>query len=188
MIDLVNFPIDITYQVRHFRDFLVSAWPYLDQMMNNHDWEDDGWFSDDWIQVNWEFLIERELLGISRYLAPLSRNQRITFPEVSATYKIVCDVNKIVELRDWPKKRLNYEGEELFICGFRTRRSISFRLYPPFDFIEVRTLDRKKCISFPLIAAHFFSNPCKRFRCVGVWVTASGEPRSQIHSTTLDSC
>lgn len=104
MIDLVNFPIDITYQVRHFRDFLVSAWPYLDQMMNNHDWEDDGWFSDEWIQANWEFLIERELLGNRGSLDPLDGSDRITFPELSATYKVVCDVTKGVELRDWIKK------------------------------------------------------------------------------------
>ncbi len=39
--------------------------------MENHDWEEDGNFIDDWIQMNWEFLIEREILGKGKYLAPL---------------------------------------------------------------------------------------------------------------------
>jgi len=31
--------------------------------METHDWDEDGDFTFDWIQANWEFLVERELLG-----------------------------------------------------------------------------------------------------------------------------
>ena len=39
VIDLANFPVDITYQITHFRDFLVASWPFLDMIMEDHDWE-----------------------------------------------------------------------------------------------------------------------------------------------------
>ena len=62
MIDRFN-GLNVTGQIYLFRDFLVSAWPHLDLMMNNHDWDTDEKFIGEWIQVNWEFLVERELLG-----------------------------------------------------------------------------------------------------------------------------
>ena len=62
MIDRFN-GVNITEQICLFRNFLVSAWPYLDLMMKNHDWDNDGRFVGEWIQVNWELLVERELLG-----------------------------------------------------------------------------------------------------------------------------
>ncbi len=33
MIKLTNFPMDVTYQIKYFRDFLVASWPSLDILM-----------------------------------------------------------------------------------------------------------------------------------------------------------
>jgi hypothetical protein len=118
MIDLEEFPIDITYQVKSFRDFLVASWPLLDTLMKGHDWGEDVCFSDEWIQVNWEFLIERELLGEGKYIFPLFCNNRITFPESVANYMVTCKVEQREELRDRLKKTLNYQNEELIPAGF----------------------------------------------------------------------
>jgi len=147
----------ITHQITHFRDFLVASWPVLDLMMKQHDWEDDGWFSDEWIQVNWEFLVERELLGGQGYLISLDDRKRITFPETSATYKVVCEVGVDVELRDRIKHSLNFEGEELLMSGFCSRyEQTTFGLYPTFDFVYAKTSDRKKIYAVPLDSCKFW--------------------------------
>ncbi|MFT4553324.1 MAG: hypothetical protein ACI9S8_001962, partial [Chlamydiales bacterium] len=54
--------LDVTEQVNHFRSYLKSGWPCVDSLMDCHDWENDGDLIDDWIQVSWELLVERELL------------------------------------------------------------------------------------------------------------------------------
>ena len=59
----------LTKQIELFRQFLVSGWPNLDALMEHHDRNNDMAFSDDWIQTNWEFLVERELLGNGRYVS-----------------------------------------------------------------------------------------------------------------------
>ena len=57
LIDLTSVPIDITDHIVNFRNLLNSSWPHLDALMKTHDWDEDGNFSYDWIQVNWALLI-----------------------------------------------------------------------------------------------------------------------------------
>lgn len=89
----------------------------------------------------------------------LDGNDRITFSELQANYKVVCAVDTGVELRDWIKKTLNYEGEDLLIGGFSSRCDVTFGLYPPFDFVDVRTLDRKKMYIVPFDGSTFLLKP-----------------------------
>ena len=72
---------------------------------------------------------------------------------------VVCAVDTGVELRDWIKKTLNYEGEDLLIGGFSSRCDVTFGLYPPFDFVDVRTLDRKKMYIVPFDSCTFLLKP-----------------------------
>ena len=66
----------------------------FDQLMSNHDWDDDGSFIREWLQVNWEFLVERELLEKKGFLKPYTySNHRITFPNAVATHVIICKAN-----------------------------------------------------------------------------------------------
>lgn len=151
MIDLSTLPMDITSHILNFRDFLNSAWPWLDTLMEAHDWDEDGSFTLNWIQVNWEFLVERELLGKDSYLLPLEWNNRITFPERGAQYKVICEFNNEIDLIDQVLKTANFNGEELLIFGFRTPRGI----YPPFDYVEVRTREKKKVYVVPISCCRF---------------------------------
>lgn len=106
MIDLSALPIDITSHILNFRNFLNSSWPWLDALMEVHDWDEDGDFTLDWLQVNWEFLVERELLGKDKHLLPLGWNNRITYSDRRAKYKIVCKFQDNIELRDWIQKKI----------------------------------------------------------------------------------
>jgi hypothetical protein len=155
MIDLTAVPIDISSHILNFRNLLNSSWPYLDALMESHDWDEDGSFVDDWIQMNWQFLIERELLGKGKYLAPLEWNNRITFHAERANYKVICEIPADLEMKDWILKSNNYEGEELLIIGFRSLKDISYGLYPPFDFAEVRSYDKNKTYIIPINCCRF---------------------------------
>lgn len=159
MIDLTTTPIDITDYIISFRNFLNSSWPYLDALMENHDWDKDGNFIDDWVQANWELLIEREILGKDKYLLPLEWNNRMFFSTKYAKYKIVCKITGDVELKDWILKSNNYEGEELLIFGFRSSKGVSYGLYPPFDFVEVRSCEKTKVYIIPLNCCRFLLKP-----------------------------
>lgn len=66
MLKLYEFPIDITEHIQKFRKFLNISFNYtISNIMDDHDWENDGYFIDDWMQINWEILVERELLGVN---------------------------------------------------------------------------------------------------------------------------
>ena len=155
MIEISNLPLDITNHIIKFRNFLNASWPCLDELMDNHEWDDDGGFIDDWIQCNWEFLVERELLNKQGHLFPLEWNSRITEYRGQRLYQITCTIKKDIELIDWIKKINNYENEKLLLSGFRTKHETSFGLYPPFDYVEIRSKDKKKIYIIPFSSCRF---------------------------------
>lgn len=147
---------DVTKHILKFKNFLNKCWGELDKLMENHDWENDGEFLDEWVQVNWEFLVERELLKLHGYLSPLACNAHITPYKGKFFYKLICEVDKNIELKDWIQKTFNYEDEELLLSGFRAEYDATFGLYPPFDYIEACTIDRRKIYIVPITACRFF--------------------------------
>lgn len=86
--------LNVTEHILKFRHFLLSSWNDLDLLMEDHDWDDDVNFTFDWLQVNWEFLVERQLLKKTGFLntfgiLPFSQ-QRITDENVECTHLIMC--------------------------------------------------------------------------------------------------
>ena len=156
MIELTNLPINITKQVNLFTDFLVKSWSSLSDLMDDHDWDDDGDFTSDWMQVNWEFLVERELIKGQGFLTEIEWSARVTYPQAKATHKVICKVKDPVILIDWIKKTENHEGEDLILEGFLTPVETSFGLYPPFDYADIRTIDNKKIYRAPLNQCQFY--------------------------------
>ncbi len=156
MIELNHIPLQVTDQINYFRKFLIAAWPFLDKMMQNHDWDSDMGFTDDWMQANWEFLVERELLGAGNYLYPLRLGKRAVSLDVQPNYKIICQLKNHIALVDWIKKAENYQNEELLIYSFCAKYQLTFGLYPPFDFVKIGTLDRKKIYVVPFDECTFW--------------------------------
>ncbi len=137
MNNINSLPVDITDHIRKFRDFLNVCWPHVDDLMEDHDWDDDGNFIDDWLQVNWEFLVERELLESHGFLTPFSLldfQKRITYPEQLPTYTVIAKSTKNVF--DFRGKILPPTHTfRLFSFLSHTERGIG--LYPPFDLANV---------------------------------------------------
>lgn len=45
----------------NFQQFMLACWPQLTQVMQSLDWDNDPYFVDNWIQANWELMVEKQL-------------------------------------------------------------------------------------------------------------------------------
>jgi hypothetical protein len=54
----------------HFREFLLEAWPTMQKVLQNHDWDGDIYFLEEWIDQNWSLLVGRQLLGKGANMQP----------------------------------------------------------------------------------------------------------------------
>ena len=53
-----------------FRDFLIGSWPTLQAILQSHDWDDDSYFLEEWLDQNWSLLVGRQLLGKGASIQP----------------------------------------------------------------------------------------------------------------------
>lgn len=159
MINLEKMPVDITEHIRKFRNFLNICWPCLDELMENHDWNEDGRFIDDWLQLNWELLVERELLGNEGVLTQFSGTYlrfRITSHQNKPIYKVVARSNKpIFDIRR-PEISFSSIKQPLRLYSFCTYKSGAFGLYPPFDLANLVIDSTKELFVFPLDNLQFY--------------------------------
>jgi hypothetical protein len=145
MIDLENIPVDVTLHIRKFRDFLIAAWPSLDNIMEDHDWDNDVNFTENWMQANWEFLVERELLGKMKHLLGFETSHpfhRITEATSTADYVIIARPQHILFDLKQPDKIIPFE-KKLRVSRFLRIKDNEFGTYPPFDVVKL-TIDPKK--------------------------------------------
>ncbi|CUI18081.1 hypothetical protein PNK_p0027 (plasmid) [Candidatus Protochlamydia naegleriophila] len=136
----------VNQQIEHFRQFLIAAWPSLDNLMENHDWDDDGDFIDKWLQVNWEFLVERELLGPNNYLNSYGffKALRVTNPDARANYQIICKPKNNLILIDNKTKIPISKEHELIFKIFLSQYETTYGLYPPFDYACLKSIGNKE--------------------------------------------
>ena len=157
LITNLKVPQDITKQIINFRDFLNASWPFLDKAMKDHDWDSDENFIDDWLQVNWEFFLERELLKGKGFLTELSvmLTGRITKPEALANYtvlvksdKYICDIKNQKALPFDKNLRL-YSFSSLYKNG-------GYGLYQPFDLVDLVIDATKELFIVPIADLKFY--------------------------------
>ena len=147
----VVFSKRLTKQLELFRQFLVSSWPNLDALMEHHNWDNDMGFSDDWIQANWEFLVERELLGNGIYLSPLSA---VTTRKIQFGYSVCTLVKKdLINLRNGKSVPKN---TRMRFFGFCTALEKGFGLYPPFDLANLVINSSKEFVIAPFSELEFY--------------------------------
>lgn len=150
--------LNVSGQILKFRNFLLDSWEDLDSLMETHDWEDDGRFTDDWLQVNWEFLVERQLLkgkGFLNSYGIYHAKARVTEPQAEMTHEIVCKSKDAKSLIDVRTGEIIPRIELIFSC-FLTRVDNSFGLYPPFDYAVLVSIDRKQRFHVHVDQLEFF--------------------------------
>ncbi len=137
--------INATSQILKFRNFLIHAWQDLDLLMENHDWDDDGRFTQEWIQVNWEFLVERELLRKGEFLTGYSNlNFRVTYPNAVPTYEVICKPKPNHSIVDNDTGEVVPANIKLIFSGLVKKLNPGYGWYPPFDYVTAFTQDKKQ--------------------------------------------
>ncbi len=150
---------NVTEQILGFRKFLLDSWADLDQLMNNHDWENDDAFIDEWMQVNWEFLVERQLLKKNGVLSPFAlfyNKKRVTNTLTGNKYLIVCKPKHGNFFTDDKTEKKISSEQNLILRTFLKKVDTSYGLYPPFDYAGVVSEDKKNFFYFFVNDIEFF--------------------------------
>jgi len=127
--------------IRIFSDFLNSSWTIVNQLLIDRAYTSNENSLNDWLQSNWEFLVERKVLKINDYLEVYGNgadfngtSSRITDPGAVANFKI-----KVISKNNKPVfDALNEEEVTLFNTDFN--KLIGFKngfyiMEPEFNFV-----------------------------------------------------
>jgi hypothetical protein len=127
--------------IRIFADFLNASWASTTQLLINRPYTSNGDSINDWLQANWEFLIERKVLKVDEYLEFYGdgadfngASSRITDPDSLPTFKINLmpkNGNSVHDLLNLEDASLDNSAFEKLV-GFRDGFYI---LEPEFDFV-----------------------------------------------------
>ena len=115
--------------ILHFRDFLIQSWPCLSKTMHFSDWDDDPHFIDDWMQANWELLVERQIESV-QVLAPYGYGvlSEIRYSNNTLiTHRVVC------------REKADPTGNTYVFQSFLTKED-GWRIWTPFDYVEAENL------------------------------------------------
>lgn len=118
--------MNIDELVRNFRSFILHAWPNVEAIYDEIDWDDDFHYLDELLESNWSFFVKRfvELDDVKKiqpygYGAPYSHDNR-----EGVTHCVIC----------------NFNGKKYPFRCFSNETG----MYPPFDKVVFWDDDIKK--------------------------------------------
>lgn len=126
-----------------FRDFLVIAWPAFQQQLQFIPAINQEYVIDDWLQMNWEALVERAVCQYCQMLQAYGNggdangmSDRIVFPNARATHIITCAPKKgayfINAFDDKPVLAEDFEWYKLVSLPEHKQHYLDA---PPFDYV-----------------------------------------------------
>lgn len=140
--------------LKKFREFLVASWDKISEIMYSHNWDKDPCFIDDWVEINWELLVGRELFGEEILLGRFRYYPKQGFKKIFLTsnhpkFILCCEVT---DLNSWydvivssdqcvgkvKQQVISDEEFPLIFSGFLTKlKDGSYGFYPSFDFVSL---------------------------------------------------
>ena len=108
--------------IERFRDFLNAAWPPLTDVLGEHDWDNDAYFLEEWLDANWRLIVGRQLLG-----------KEVDFQPFAVA------INKILQGAYTYRLELVTDIPKVFVSLGSGRDN--FSIAPPFDKAKVISLD-----------------------------------------------
>jgi hypothetical protein len=141
--------VNINEVVLNFRNFLVVSWDAFmvfnkERYIANIDEKDIiiEERTNDWLQANWEILIESVILyGLNEFIEVYGfgadtngASSRVSFPEAKATYRIICkprNGDKVKDLFSNEFKSMDNTKFEQFVNWGGTY----YQVNPPFDYV-----------------------------------------------------
>lgn len=135
---------------KSFATFLSSSWNSVQPLLKNRSYTDDEASLYDWIQANWELLIERKILSLNNYLEPYGQgadfngsSSRITDIEAIATHTLRVYSKKPV--REYLNNQIiDTLSFELIFEEFVTIENHFYTYSPPFDYTLTRDKQGEK--------------------------------------------
>lgn len=109
--------------------------------MRQLDWDESPYFLDNWMQANWELLVEMQAVGAGMFLAPYGYSKssecRYTHKNSTHTHIVRCKLKNELEFR--------YN-----VMCFLSRKNEEFKIEPPFDFVDVEDVHtlQRLCLAF----------------------------------------
>src|SRR5437868_1205869 len=94
----MNNKLDVTQTILNYKNFLLASKFSVDKLLVNHDWHDDSEAYPNWVQANWELLVELMLVNENEYLGTISffeKGERYRTKSLNATYWIICESHEI---------------------------------------------------------------------------------------------
>ena len=114
-------PEVITTYLLRFRDFLNDAWAALNVVLNEHDWDNDPYILEDWLDDNWKHLFVRQILGKNCDFQPLTAS--------------------VIEIKKRPYQYwLQVDNPPQAIFLTLGTNNNGFSVAPPFDKVQVLTI------------------------------------------------
>lgn len=137
--------------VHNFRTFLVSSWPSVSTVLEQLDWDEWPYFLEEWMQANWEFIVEKQILEPGSFLTPYGYNSsskcRFSDKGEVLTHKIMCkDI----------KTELCYR----FLC-FVSNKEGKFVIEPPFNLADVENIQDRSRMTISLDDVYFYLEEIK---------------------------
>jgi len=127
--------------IRIFSEFLNSSWTIVNQLLIGRNYTSNDDSLNDWLQSNWEFLVERKILKINDYLEVYGdgadfngASSRITDPNAVANFKI-----KVISKNNKPVYDVLNE-EKITLVNTNFNKLIGFKngffiMEPEFNFV-----------------------------------------------------
>lgn len=131
----------------NFRNFLIHCWPTIQNVMDHIAWDDSPYYLDDWMQANWELLVEKPATKSGEFLATYGYLKdsecRYTNKGVSITHKITC-------------QQLTSSEAKYDFIKFISKKNEAYWISPPFELVLVENIETKKRTYIPHSDLEYF--------------------------------
>lgn len=139
--------------ILNYRNFLVVSWSCLSEILNELDWDESPYFLDEWMQANWELLVEKqidEVDTLASYGYDGSSACRYSDKNRTVTHRVIC----------WETEE-ETETKYIFLC-FVTKKDGAYEIAPPFDYVSVENFATRERLALPLNKVKFSIEQVKK--------------------------
>ena len=126
--------------IKSFSDFLNASWNYVIPLLSERTYTSNEDSINDWMQANWELLVERKILPLNEYLEVYGDgadfngiSSRITDIDIAATHYLSVFIHHGTDLLTNEKINNSIFSFEKFV-GFRAG---FYTVAPPFKYVLV---------------------------------------------------
>lgn len=135
--------MSIDKAIRAFADFLNNSWIIVSQLLLDRDYTSNQDSINDWLQANWELLVERKVLKVNEYLEVYGdgadyngASSRIADPEALPNFKVIVKTkngNNILDVLNNEQIRFEHSTFDK-IVGFKNG---FYTLEPEFKYVLI---------------------------------------------------